>query len=81
MVNGGITPYSCLTISLLKKTREMIDRYCEPKQIDGFAYHPTDYTGCDHDWQEVEMHPMATPTIICTKCRAIHFIREAKQNV
>lgn len=37
MIDGGTTPYSCLTMSLHKKVRQMIEKYCEiktPKVID-----------------------------------------------
>ena len=73
MTKGGTTPYSCHTIALVKKVRAIIEN-C-PKQIDGFVREPQDYTGCNHDWHELEMAEPATPTIICMKCRAIHFIR------
>ncbi len=29
MIQGGITPYSCLTIDIKKKVQSMIDNYCE----------------------------------------------------
>lgn len=28
MISGGTTPYSCLTIAINKKLRNMIDNYC-----------------------------------------------------
>ena len=32
MINGGITPYSSLTIAINKKLQSMIDNYCEHKK-------------------------------------------------
>ena len=29
MIEGGTTPYSCHTISLVKKVRTIIDNYCD----------------------------------------------------
>lgn len=58
---------------LQQKIKSMIDNY--PKEIDGFIREPQNYTSCNHDWHELEMAEPATPTIICIKCRAIHFIR------
>jgi len=29
MIKGGTTPYSCATIALNKKLREMYERYCD----------------------------------------------------
>ena len=62
-----------LTFPLEAKLKAMIENY--PKQIDGFMRDMQDYTGCNHDWHELEMAEPATPTIICIRCRAIHFIR------
>jgi hypothetical protein len=62
--------------SLRNKIKSMIDNYNESKQIDGFAPHPTDYTDCHHKWQQLEFATKnVTPTFFCSKCRAIHFIR------
>lgn len=67
---------------LITKINSMIDNYCDPKQIDGFARHPTDYTQCNHDWHELGYAPNSyvVPTIICSKCRALHFIRDKNDN-
>jgi hypothetical protein len=59
---------------LIKKIQSMIENYCEPKQIDGFEGY-VDFTGCNHQWETLEQPAIATPTEICTKCRALHFIR------
>ena len=29
MINGGTTPYSCVTLDIKKKIHSMIDNYCE----------------------------------------------------
>ena len=33
MTKGGITPYSCHTIALVKKVRTMIEKYCNHKDV------------------------------------------------
>lgn len=35
IIASGVAPYSCLTISLKKKTQSMIDNYCEHLWSDG----------------------------------------------
>jgi hypothetical protein len=60
------------------KLTSMIDNYCDhenSKRIDGFVRDPTDYTECNHEWDKLEIKQPAVPTIICIKCRAIHFER------
>lgn len=71
--------FGSIRVELMDKLQSMIDNYCEPKQIDGFARHPTDYTNCNHDWHELEFATkIVTPQIICSKCRALHFIRDKR---
>ena len=60
----------------VNKLQSMIDDYCEPKQIDGFTKDIGDYTGYTHKWETLEIRYPGMPTLICLKCRALHFIRK-----
>lgn len=35
MINGGVTPYSLLTMDIKKKIQSMIDNYCEHEHLKG----------------------------------------------
>ena len=80
----GILKPSPFHLALRDKVERMIENYCDyenSKSIDGFVPHPTDYTECNHEWENVEYATDAvTPTIICVKCKAIHFVRKTNDN-
>lgn len=81
-ISGEINPQKPLQFK--EKIQSMIDNYCEhenSKRIDGFVRDKTDYTNCNHEWDNVEYATsIVTPTIICIKCQAIHFVRDNNDN-
>jgi hypothetical protein len=58
---------------LTNKIIDEINNYCEhdnSKRIDGFVRDKTDYTNCNHQWDNVECAtPIVTPTMICINAK------------
>lgn len=51
MINGGITPFSCLTLDIKKKIQSMIDNYCEHDGEIGKDYPAEKCMKCGAYWE------------------------------
>jgi len=68
MTTGGITPYSCHTLSLCKKLKSIIDNYPECKHEDDGHYY--------HKPRETNSGGIYFPIFKCKKCG--EFYRERR---
>jgi hypothetical protein len=61
MINGGVTPYSLLTIAINKKIQSMLDNYCEHEHGKS-------------NLNEVNAPPNTLPNTKCYKCKSEFYV-------